>query len=172
MSQTNLQYNNGNQQFVVMKIIGTSPFESSDALKGGMTVQSFDYTFDRMRNKTGLPYGAVNNTTFNVAVRVTDTTQVKEIFLLMKEMTKSDFLFMFNAQYNKDDGKFLSWEEAMSVNGVIVDIEEGFVSVAANEDQQMVVRFKILVSKAVYYGPYKRLFAGAVIESKELVIVS
>lgn len=116
-----------------------------------LTLQHFDYKCQRSRNEKGVPYGPTVSVTLNCTMRATGGLQV--FYDRLRSNATYSYSFIFNATF--DSQKTLAdYEDAMIVNGYIVDVEEVFDSASGlhDESSQMLLNVKILLSDITYVG--------------------
>lgn len=116
-----------------------------------LTLQHFDYKCRRCRNEEGVPYGSTVSVILNCSFRTVE--DLHAYYDCLKKNESQDFSFIFNATFD-DQKKLSDYEDAMVVNGYVVDIEETFNSAMneAGESEQVLFGIKILLSSITYVG--------------------
>lgn len=116
-----------------------------------LTLQHFDYKCQRCRNEEGTPYGSTVSVILNCTFRTVEDLHI--YYDCLKKNSPQAFTFIFNATF--DPHKHLyDYEDAMIVNGYVVDIEEDFNSAMneAGETEQILCNVKMLLSNITYVG--------------------
>ncbi len=117
------------------------------------TVQRFAYTFEHHCNSWGIPFDSTKNTVITTQIKVIGVEESRCFTDYLSGVDCHSFTFFFNATFdNKNNNKLYSYEDAMRVKGMVVDVNYDFDSVAEGNDQQMLVTVKILVSAVTYLG--------------------
>lgn len=116
-----------------------------------LTLQHYHYKCQRNRDEMGYPYGSTLSVLLDCTFRNVPDTQV--LYERLRDNKPYTYTFVFNATF--DVSKYLeSYENAMTVNGYIVDIEEKFDTkpIVDGECEQMLVHVKLLLSNIIYKG--------------------
>lgn len=128
--------------------------------ENGFTIQHFDYSCFRSRDKAGAPYGPSNASLMQITLRTISSDGYKELYLRLNSMEQYAFSLIFNASYN--DSRILQeYEDAMIANGYVVEIEELF-DTSDIQHNGMTLNMKILLHSLDYIGSKmeKRLFVN------------
>ena len=128
--------------------------------ENGFTIQHFDYSCFRSRNKMGIPYGPSNASLMLITLKTISSDGYKELYQRLNSMEQYDFSLIFNATY--DDYRILQdYEDAMIAHGYVVEIEELF-DTTDTQHNGMTLNMKILLHSLDYIGSKmeKRLFVN------------
>ena len=116
----------------------------------GFTVQHFDYSCFRSRDKVGMPFGPSNASLMQITLKTISSDGYKELYQRLSSMDQFAFSMIFNASY--DDFHILQdYEDAMIVNGYVVEIEELFDTIDPQHNG-MILNMKILLHSLDYLG--------------------
>lgn len=116
-----------------------------------LTLQHYHYKCQRSRDDMGNPYGATLTVLLNCSFRNIPDTQM--FYERLHDNNPYTYTFIFNATF--DEYKNLErYENAMTVKGYIVDIEEQFDSkpMVNGKSDQMLVNVKLLLTRITYKG--------------------
>lgn len=118
-----------------------------------MTVDSFTYRCARKRDSDGRTYGASEPATLSFCVRINAAEQAKPLYKQLTTKEHGFLSFIFNATFS-DTKRLSGYDDAMAVEGYIVDIQECFNSAAlSGENEQILLRAHMLVRSIIYiYG--------------------
>ena len=128
--------------------------------ENGFTIQHFEYSCFRSRDKAGMPYGPSNASLMQITLRTISSDGYKELYQRLNSMEQYAFSLIFNASYN--DSRILQdYEDAMIANGYVVEIEELF-DTSDIQHNGMTLNMKILLHSLDYIGSKmeKRLFVN------------
>ena len=118
--------------------------------ENGFTIQHFDYSCFRSRNKMGIPYGPSNASLMLITLKTISSDGYKELYQRLNSMEQYDFSLIFNATY--DDYRILQdYEDAMIAHGYVVEIEELF-DTTDTQHNGMTLYMKILLHSLDYIG--------------------
>ena len=118
--------------------------------ENGFTIQHFDYSCFRSRNKMGIPYGPSNASLMLITLKTISSDGYKELYQRLNSMEQYDFSLIFNATY--DDYRILQdYEDAMIAHGYVVEIEELF-DTTDTQHNGMTLNMKILLHSLDYIG--------------------
>ena len=109
----------------------------------GYTVQQFSYNCERNRDAANTVYGQAHHVIVDFTLKVMEEDQVL-FYEKLKENGSDYFSFVFNAVF--DNGRFKYCDNAITVEGFIVDVEE----LAANDSNQALMRVKLLAREFTY----------------------
>jgi len=118
-----------------------------------MTIQDFSYQLKRSRDKAGIPYGPTTSTILTFTLRMLHPNDTKQFYIWLNDAHPYSCTFLFNASFTENN-RLKSYEDAMVVNGYVVDIEDDYNSalMADGSAEQVVVTVKMLVNTIVYKG--------------------
>jgi len=109
----------------------------------GMAVQQYDYTCAFQTDRVGTVYGDPQSVTFDFSVCVMKTGQ-NLFYEKLQDNGPDSYSFVFNAVF--EDDKLQSFDQAIMVEGYVVDVEEA----GSNDDEQAFIRVKLLASTLTY----------------------
>ena len=119
------------------------------------TVQNFNYRCERSRNDAGFPFGDTNPAVMAFTVRLVHPEEGVVFHKRLIENEPSDYTFLFNATYN-DQQRLRGYDNAMTVNGFVVDVEDDFSAGGKDIDnRQMLIRVKLFINSVTYKGKMK-----------------
>jgi hypothetical protein len=117
-----------------------------------MTVQHFSYNSRRKRDYTGAAYGLSDPVLLDFAIRVNSPAHSKPFYSHLADGHNFSLSFVFNAVFSPLK-RIADYDDAMVVNGYVVNIIEDFrASAQASDDQQMSLYVKMLVRNITYLG--------------------
>ena len=107
------------------------------------TVLHFSYECKRERNKSGYPFGNTTTTILDFTIRLMSPEDGKPFYHQMQQNEPE-----FNRQY------VTGYEDAMVVNGYVIDVEDDFTNEPTSEGstEQMLIHVKLLVANITYIG--------------------
>lgn len=109
----------------------------------GYTVQQFSYSCEKNRDMANTVYGDTQHVIVDFTIRVMEEDQ--SVFYEKLKENGTDYLsFVFNAVF--DNGRFKYCDNAITVEGFVVDVEE----LAANDSSQALMRVKLLARQFTY----------------------
>ena len=116
-----------------------------------MTVEKFQYHCERKRESYGHTYGASDPVELTFCVRINSADQAQPFYQQLTEEEHDVVSFLFNATFS-DTKRLSGYDEAMAVEGFIVDIQEVFHSAAlsAQDEEQVFLRARMLVRSIIY----------------------
>lgn len=129
----------------------------SSILKGnGFFVQNFSYNSTREHNDLqGHTYHIEDATIVDVTLRLNTADHPKPFMEQIKAPDMHAYSFLFNPTYTKF-GRLEKMDDAMVVNGYIVDIEEEYKLAPEKDTQeQMLMHVKLLANKILFLGKSK-----------------
>lgn len=109
----------------------------------GMAVQQYQYTCAMQCDRVGTIYGDPQSVTFDFSVCVMKTGQ-NLFYEKLQDNGTDQYSFVFNAVFEND--KLQSFDQAIMVEGYIVDVEEA----GSNDNEQATIRVKLLASEMTY----------------------
>jgi len=109
----------------------------------GMAVQQYAYACSVQRDSVGTIYGDAQSVTFDFSVCVMKTGQ-NLFYEKLQDNGPDQYSFVFNAVF--DDDKLQSFDQAIMVEGYVVDVEEA----GSNDNEQATIRVKLLASELTY----------------------
>ncbi len=117
------------------------------------TVLHFNYECARNRNKAGFPFGETTTTILKFTIRLLNPEDGKIFYKQMRQNEPGDFTFMFNTNL-KQRAVVTSFEDAMVVNGYVVDVEDDFTTTSEGtaSTEQMLIHVQLLVASITYIG--------------------
>ena len=117
------------------------------------TIQHFSYKCERNRNDAGFPYGNTIPTELQFTVKLGSPDDGKVFYQQMQQNEPFDHTFIFNATFDQND-RLSSYEDAMVVNGYVIDVEDDFTNAPTSEGstEQMLIHVKLLVANIAYIG--------------------
>lgn len=116
-----------------------------------MTVEHFDYSGSRKRDRNGRTYEASEPAMLHFSVRVNAADQPQAFYQQLATSAHGAISFLFNATYS-ETGRLTGYDDAMVVEGFIVELHEDFHS-AGNADaieEQMILRACVQVRAITY----------------------
>lgn len=113
-----------------------------------LTLQHYHYDCYRSRNTQGVPYGKTVSNLLFFTVRLPHPKDGQFFFQQLKNNIPHTFSFLFNATFD-EHGSLKSYDNALTVRGFLVDLEEEFHS---SEDEQMQLHVQILQNAITYIG--------------------
>lgn len=117
-----------------------------------LTVQTFDYSFERTCNSNGIPFGATINPIVECTLKFMSEIKVKGIIGNTLSRDVEEYTFLFNASFDKDRNVD-NFENAIVVRGYVVDVEQTFSArESRNENQPMEIKVRILATDMTYAG--------------------
>lgn len=116
-----------------------------------MTVEKFQYHCERKRDSYGHTYGASDPVELTFCVRINSADQAQPFYQQLTEEEHDVVSFLFNATFS-DTKRLSGYDEAMAVEGFIVDIQEVFHSAALStqDEEQVLLRARMLVRSIIY----------------------
>lgn len=122
-----------------------------------VTVQSYNYKFNRNINAYGRAYGNSSGGLVTVSMRVSSGYIFKEFYERLKSNEPGMFSFVFNPFYD-DNGALSDYDGAIIVNGYVVSLDERYDRSSADEDgEQMCLEMEILIAGVSYVGMNDKL---------------
>ena len=109
----------------------------------GMAVQQYSYTCALQRDRVGTIYGDPQSVTFDFSVCVMKSGQ-NLFYEKLQDNGPDQYSFVFNAVF--DDDKLHSFDQAIMVEGYVVDVEEA----GSNVNEQAAILVKLLASRMTY----------------------
>lgn len=118
-----------------------------------MSVEHFDYHFAHKRDEKGHTYKASEPAMLNFSVRLNSVEQAKPFYKQLTVIEYGPLSFLFNAAFS-DTRHLTDYDDAMVVDGFIVDVQEDFSSTAltAQSEEQIILRARMLVRSVTYIG--------------------
>ena len=118
-----------------------------------MTVEHFQYRCERKRDKSGHTYGANQPVELRFSVRINATDQAQPFYRQLTNEEHETLSFLFNATFS-DTKRLSGYDEAMAVEGFIVDVQEDFHSAALlqSNEEQITLRARMQVHSIIYIG--------------------
>lgn len=117
-----------------------------------LTVQTFDYNFERTCNSNDLPFGATINPVVECTLKFMSESKVKGIIGNTLSRNAEEYTFLFNASFDQDRNVD-NFENAIVVRGYVVDVEQTFSArESRNENQPMELKVRILAMNIMYVG--------------------
>lgn len=116
-------------------------------------VQHFDYKCERARNENSDPFGSTLSVILSTSIKMTSVDAGKVFFERLKQNSHFPFSFMFNATFDSDK-KLNDYGGGMVVYGYVVDVDEShnYIQSQSGKEQQLIIRFNVLVSSITYLG--------------------
>lgn len=125
-----------------------------------MTVDHFEYCCARKRDKRGRTYGAKEPVELRFSVRINAAEQSQPFYKSLKMFAPCILSFLFNATFS-DTKRMSDYDEALAVEGYMVDIQEDYRSTAPTnpDDEQIILRACMSVRSITYIvnGEQKQL---------------
>lgn len=142
-----------NELKALVVIADLSESEKNITSEQCMSVQHFDYHCARKRDQKGRTYQAAEPTMLCFSVRINAADQAKPFYSQMMSQDAGIVSFIFNASFN-DTHRLQKYDDAMVVNGFVVDVQEDFCSAAATEqnEEQIILRARMQVCSITYMG--------------------
>lgn len=109
----------------------------------GSAVQQYQYTCAMQRDRVGTVFGDPESVIFDFSVCVMKTGQ-NLFYEKLQDNGTDQYSFVFNAIF--DDDKLQSFDQAIMVEGYIVDVEEA----GSNDNEQATIQVKLLASNLTY----------------------
>ena len=118
-----------------------------------VTVEQFQYRCERKRDSYGHTYGANEPVELTFCVRINAADQAQPFYRQLTEVDFDTLSFLFNATFS-DTKRLSGYDEALAVEGYIVDVQEVFHSAAlsAQDEEQILLRARMQVRSIVYTG--------------------
>lgn len=118
-----------------------------------MSVDHFLYRCERKRDSDGHTYGANEPVELSFRVRINAAEQARPLYQQLANEEFDTLTFIFNATFSNTK-RLSGYEEAMSVEGYIVDIEDDFHSAAltSQDEEQIYLRARMQVRSISYIG--------------------
>ena len=119
-----------------------------------MTVEHFNYRCARKRDRDGRTYESSEPVELTFQVRINGEDQAKPFYRQLCSGDEYGVLsFLFNTTF-QSTGRLASYEQAMAVEGFVVDVQEDFHSAALAEtnEGQIALRARMLVRSIIYVG--------------------
>ena len=118
-----------------------------------MTVEQFQYRCERLRDNSGHTYGANQPVELLFSVRINSADQAQPFYQQLTDEEQDTVSFIFNATFS-DTKRLSGYDEAMAVEGFIVDVQEDFHSAALlqPDEEQITLRARMQVRSIVYTG--------------------
>ena len=115
-----------------------------------MTVDHFDYRCVRKRDSVGRTYGATNPVELSFSVRINTAEQAQTLYQYIASDEPGVLSFLFNATFS-DTKRLSGYDEAMAVEGFVVDIKEDFQSAVTEQiEEQVILRARMHVRSIIY----------------------
>lgn len=116
-----------------------------------MSVEDFRYSCARKRDWDGKMYGSTEPVMLSFSVRINAADQAQPFYAQLASEESSVLSFMFNATFSNTK-RLSTYDEAIAVDGYIVDVEEDYHSAALSEqtEEQMILRARMLVRSINY----------------------
>lgn len=117
-----------------------------------MAVEHFHYRCARKRDTKGHTYASCEPVELSFDVRINAADQAKPFY---QHLTSGDddtvLSFLFNATFSATK-RLATYEQAMAVNGFIVDVQEIYHSASPIDDseEQIILRARMLVRSIIY----------------------
>ena len=129
----------------------------SAILRGkGYRVQYFGYDSKREHNyEVGSTYHQEDATIVNVTLRQNTSDAPKPFLEQMSKDGMYSYSFLFNPKFNTF-GRLESMDDAMVVNGYIVDVEEEYIPAKGDIKEQMLMHVQLLVNSIIFVGEDKK----------------
>lgn len=127
---------------------GSFQFSQQDCL----TIQQFHYVCNRGKNDEGIVGGLTGSSMMTMNVRLHELSENKRFYDGLISRVPSPFTILFNAEFNSD-GKLKDYENAMTVFGYIVDVQEHFSTLTNKEEAApMSIHVEIQLTKMLFHG--------------------
>lgn len=115
-----------------------------------MSVDDFRYRLARKRDRKGRTYGASEPVMLSFSVRLNSADQAEPFYQHLTDDEYGTLSFIFNATFS-DTKRLEGFDEAMAVEGYIVDVQEHFHSAAlSGGEEQIILRARMLVRSIIY----------------------
>ncbi|MBO4249759.1 MAG: hypothetical protein J5884_00730 [Paludibacteraceae bacterium] len=118
-----------------------------------MTVEHFDYRCARKRDRDGRTYASSEPVELAFSVRINGEDQAKPFYRQLCSGDEYGVLsFLFNTTFQAT-GRLDSYEQALAVEGFVVDVQEDFHSAQTETNEgQIILRARMLVRSIIYVG--------------------
>lgn len=128
---------------------GSFQFSQQDCL----TIQDFHYCCNRGKNDEGIVGGVTGSSMMSMSVRLHELSENKRFYDGLISRSPSPFTILFNAEFG-NDGKLKDYENAMTVFGYIVDVQEHFSTMVGADatSAPMSIHIEIQLTKMVFHG--------------------
>lgn len=143
MKEIKVMVFNGNLAQYVKTSKDDNPLKYRFAQNKGFTVQQFSYNCEMSRDSVNSIYGQTGNLVVDFSIRVMSNEQ-SLFYEKLKELGSDSYSFVFNGIF--DNGQLKNFDNAMMVDGFVVDVEE----TASNNDSQAIMNVKLLAREITY----------------------
>lgn len=118
-----------------------------------MSVEHFDYRLEHKRDYDGRTYTGNESAMLRFSVRINGAEQAKPFYEQMTSQENIPLTFIFNAFYS-DTKHLMDYDDAMVVDGYVVDIQEEFRSAILNDpnEEQIILHARVLTRSITYIG--------------------
>ena len=115
------------------------------------TIQHFAYECRHERNDAGFPYGTTTPSKLVFTIKLESPDNGKEFYQHMKQNELFDYTFLFNASFGSF-GRLSSFDDAMTVKGYMIDVEEFYDGGNAvdGHTNQVLIKGTLLLSSIAY----------------------
>lgn len=116
-----------------------------------MTLEHFDYRGERKRDSRGRTYQASEPAMLHFSVRINAAEQTQPFYRQLANMQHGVLSFLFNATFT-GTGHLMQYDDAMAVEGFIVEIQEEFHSAGSSEaTEEQIVLHACMQVRAINY---------------------
>lgn len=119
-----------------------------------MSVEHFDYRCARKRDAKGRTYRASEPAILNFSVRINSAEQAQPFYKQLTDSGRCPLSFIFNATFANTSKRLTDYDDALVVDGYVVDVQEDFQSspMIEQREQQILFRARMLVRSIIYKG--------------------
>ena len=118
-----------------------------------LTIQSFDYHCEYVRNDNGEHFGSQQPAMLNFTVRINSMSQASTFYKNLLGTGNFEYTFLFNPVFGQNQ-RLSGYEDGMCIDGYVVSVEEKYNSArnSENRDEQIILAVKILIRSVIYFG--------------------
>lgn len=116
--------------------------------KDCLIIQHYNYRCSHPRDDHGKPYGSTNCALMDVTINIDNFHTVRTFYERLRKHEAYTYSLFFNVVY--DDNKYIdSYDQALKVEGYVVDVEENFDTDIQDTTrrEQMFFKVRLLLSK-------------------------
>lgn len=143
MSQIKVIVFNGNLAEYAKLTTDNAILQNKFTKDKGYTVQQFSYNCEMSRDTVNTIYGQTGNVIVDFDIRVMNNDQ-SLFYGKLKELGSDMYSFVCNGVF--EDGKLKSFDNAIMVDGFVVDVDE----VGSNNSEQALMNVKLLARQIIY----------------------
>lgn len=114
-------------------------------------IQNYKYASSHPRDEQGKPYATTNCALIDVVISVDTLRTIQTFYQQLCSNEAFTYTIFFNVTYDSQNA-IESYDQAIKMEGYVVDMEENFDTEASGpeEQKQMTCKVRILLSKVKY----------------------